>query len=85
MRQTQVPCFLTCNTSQFPPSACCPIFLFECIVAALLKLCSPHTLQGGVVYGVDFGGVSNGVGTNRIECTRATPVTYRRNRKGNHA
>jgi hypothetical protein len=27
------------------------------------------------------GGVSDGVGTDRIECARAMPVTYRRDRR----
>jgi hypothetical protein len=85
MRQTQVPYFLTCNISQFSPSVCCPMCLNECVFAAPPKLCSPHTLRGGIVFGVDFGGVSSGMGTVRIECTRATPITYRRNRKWKHA
>jgi hypothetical protein len=85
MRRTKAPCFLTCNITQFPPSACRPIFFFECVFAAPTKLWYPHTLRGGIVFGVACSGVSNGVGADRIECARATPVTYRRNRKGKHA
>jgi hypothetical protein len=39
---------------------------------AMLPLYAP----GGIVFGVVFGEVSNGVVTDHIECTRATPVTY---------
>jgi hypothetical protein len=45
----------------------------------LLKLCYPP--KGGIVFEVAFGGVSDGVGTDRIECVRAKPVTYRRDRR----
>jgi hypothetical protein len=55
------------------------IFLFEYAVAASTKLCYPHV--GGIVFEVAFGGVSNGMGMSCIECARAAPVTYRRNRR----
>jgi hypothetical protein len=45
----------------------------------LPKLC--YHLEGGIVFEVAFGGVSNGMGTNHIECARAKPVTYRRDRR----
>jgi hypothetical protein len=34
---------------------------------------------GGIVFGVSFGGVSNGVVRDSIECTQTTPVTYHLN------
>jgi hypothetical protein len=42
----------------------------------------PLYAQGGIVFGVGFGGVSNGVGADRIECTWTTPVTYYRGLSG---
>jgi hypothetical protein len=55
--------------------------LFEYVFAAPKKLCYPHALHGGIVFEVAFGGVSDGVGTDRIECVRAMPITYRRDRR----
>jgi hypothetical protein len=54
-------------------------FLFEHAFATLSMLCYP--LEGGIVFEVSFGGVSDGVGTDRIECARAKPVTYHRDRR----
>jgi hypothetical protein len=38
-------------------------------------------LEGGIVFEVAFGGVSDGLGTDRLGCARAKPVTYRCDRK----
>jgi hypothetical protein len=43
------------------------------------KLCYP--LEGGLVFEVAFGGVSDSLGTDRLRCARAKPVTYRRDRR----
>jgi hypothetical protein len=37
--------------------------------------------MGDIVFEVAFGGVSDGVGADRIECARSTPVTYRHDRR----
>jgi hypothetical protein len=75
-----VPLFLTCNISQFSPTPSCPIyFLCENAFATLTKLC--HPLEGSLVFEVSFGGVSNSLGTGRLGCARAKPVTYRRDRR----
>jgi hypothetical protein len=76
------PCilFLTCNISQCSPNPSCPrFFSFKYAFATLSKLCYP--LEGGIVFEVAFGGVSDGMGTSCIECARAEPVTYRRDRR----
>jgi hypothetical protein len=36
---------------------------------------------GGIVFEVAFGGVSDSLGTDRLGCARAKPVTYRRDRR----
>jgi hypothetical protein len=62
------PCilFLTCNISQCSPNPSCPnFFLFEHAFATVLKLCYP--LEGGIVFEVAFGRVSDGMGASRIE------------------
>jgi hypothetical protein len=64
----------------FPQPFVSKFFLFENAFATLSKLCYP--LEGGIVFEVAFGGVSNGLGTDRIRCERAKPVTYRRDRGG---
>jgi hypothetical protein len=38
-------------------------------------------LEGGIVFDVAFGRVSDGLGTDRLGCARAKPVTYRCDRK----
>jgi hypothetical protein len=76
------PCilFLTCNISQVSPSFSCPrFFSFEYAFAAPMKLCYPR--EGGIVFEVAFGGVSDGMGTSCIECAWTAPVTYRRDRR----
>jgi hypothetical protein len=79
-RQPFVPLFLTCNISQFSPILSCPVyFLFKNAFATLSKLYYP--LEGGIVFEVAFGGVSDSLGTNRLACARAKPVTYRRDRR----
>jgi hypothetical protein len=55
----------------FPQPFVPTFFLFEHAFAMLSKLC--HPLEGGIVFEVAFGGVRDGVGTNRIECARASP------------
>jgi hypothetical protein len=45
----------------------------------------PLYASGGIVFGVDFDVVSNGVGADRIECTRPTPLTYYRVGREKHA
>jgi hypothetical protein len=79
-RRPFVPLFLTCNISQFSPIPSCPVyFLFKNAFATLSKLCYP--LEGGIVFEVAFGGVSDSLGTDRLGCARAKPVTYRRDRR----
>jgi hypothetical protein len=80
MRRTQVP-FLTCNISQSFPQCLLPNFLFLNESSWFRRSYAPPIRSGGIVFGVGFGGVSNGVGAGRIECTRATPVTYYRDRR----
>jgi hypothetical protein len=47
--------------------------------ATLSKLGYP--IEGGLVFEVAFGGVSDSLGTDRLGCARAKPVTYHRDRR----
>jgi hypothetical protein len=53
------------------PQPFVPKFCFEHYLATLPKLCYP--LEGGIVFEVAFGGVSNGMSTDRAECAQAKP------------
>jgi hypothetical protein len=81
-RRTHVLCFLTCNISQFFPSTWRPSSFFLSTFLQLRRsYATPMLSIGGIVFEVAFGGVSDSVGTGRIECARATPVTYRHDQR----
>jgi hypothetical protein len=79
------PCTLFSDVlykSTFPQHFASKFFLFLSTLSQLRRSYATPTLSiGGIVFEVAFGGVSDGVGTGRIECARAAPVTYRRDRR----
>jgi hypothetical protein len=79
--RTQALCFLMCNISQFSPSICRPISFWITFSQHRRSYATPIHSKGGIVFEVAFSGVSDGVGADCIECARATPVTYRHNRR----
>jgi hypothetical protein len=69
--------FLTCNTSRsFPQCSLSSSFLH-----GFAEVMLPLYTSGGIVFGVSFGEVCNGVVAESIKCIRATPVTYYHDRR----
>jgi hypothetical protein len=67
--------------SVFPQHLMSKIVSFEYAFATPSKLCYSGPVEGGIVFEVAFGGVSDGTGTGCIKCARAEPVTYRHGRR----